>query len=76
MRLLQHKTNPYTNVRYRLFFESKEWEWIIYAKHDTEPKWVRICSFTDLDAAELHFHTLTYINKGKVPNQFEMEEMI
>lgn len=75
MRLLRHKQNPHTGIRYRLFFDSREWEWILYAKDDTEPKYVRLCTFTDLDAAELHFHTLTRINRGKPPKQFEMEEM-
>lgn len=75
MKLLRQKVNPHSGIKYRLLFDSREWEWILCAREYTESKWVTMWRFMDLDKAELHFHTLTRINKGKLPKPFEMEKM-
>ena len=76
MVLLNYKTNSYTKVRYRLIFDSRQWRWVLYAKDEWEPVWVRLCWFYDLDAAELLFSTLTAKMGVKVHKPFEMESMI
>ena len=75
MRLLKHKRNPHNGVLYRLIFDSREWEWIIYAAGEAEPSWVRLCKFNDLDLAELHFRALTCKLEVNAHKTFEMEEM-
>lgn len=76
MRLIEHKANPHTNVRYRLIFDSRQWRWVLYAKDEWEPVWVRICWFYQLDAAELHFNSLTCKIGVKPHKPFEMEDTI
>ena len=76
MRLILSTQNIYTGERYRLLFDSRQWRWVLYAKDQWEPVWVRICWFYDLDAAELHFGTLTYKMGVKSHKPFEMEDFI
>ena len=75
MRLLKHKRNPHNGILYRLIFDSREWEWIIYAAGEAEPSWVRLCTFNDLDLAELHFYALTHKIEVNASTTFEIKEM-
>ena len=76
MRLILSTQNIHNGVRYRLIFDSRQWRWVLYAKDEWEPVWVRLCWFYDLDAAELLFSTLTAKMGVKAHKPFKMESMI
>lgn len=75
MKLLRQKVNPHSRIKYRLLFDSREWEWILCAREYTESKWVTMWRFMDLDKAELQFNILTRKIQGVIKQTFKMEDL-
>ena len=73
MKLVVQGANQYNGCRYRVLFDSRQWEWIVQATDKIEVQWVTLCTIWDEDKAVEHFNNL--INQKTLPPRIFTEDI-